>query len=93
MSFIFCQVIKVRGYKIVVRHLPHETHHVEAVLKILETQDEHKNWETNYFLLLWMSILVLIPFHLARYAQPDTFGFLSVKNPVKKHPLVCNHTT
>ena len=40
----FLQIIKVRGYKIVVRHLPHETHHVEAVLKLLETQNEKTNW-------------------------------------------------
>ena len=25
------------------------------------------NWETKYFLLLWSSILVLIPFHLSRF--------------------------
>ena len=62
-------LVKVRGYKIVVRHLPHEVKHVEAVLQLLELQDSQKqtNWETKYFLLLWCSILVLIPFHLSRF--------------------------
>ena len=62
-------LVKVRGYKIVVRHLPHEVKHVEAVLQLLELQDSQQqtNWETKYFLLLWCSILVLIPFHLSRF--------------------------
>jgi len=68
-AYVAQQIIKVRGYKVVVRHLPHETHHVEAVLKLLEEQDATQHWETNYVLLLWMSILVLIPFHLARFEQ------------------------
>ena len=70
-AYIAQQIIKVRGYKVVVRHLPHETHHVESVLNLLESQNEQisDNWETNYVLLLWMSILVLIPFHLARFEQ------------------------
>ena len=67
----FCaqQLIKVRGHKVAVRHFPHEVHHVEAVLNILELQNTEstQNWETRYVLLLWMSMLVLIPFHLARF--------------------------
>ena len=74
-SAAFCaqQLIKVRGHKVAVRHFPHEVHHVEAVLDILEMQNAEasENWETRYVLLLWMSMLVLIPFHLARF---DTSG-------------------
>ena len=68
-SFCAQQLIKVRGHKVAVRHFPHEVHHVEAVLDILETQNTEasENWETRYVLLLWMSMLVLIPFHLARF--------------------------
>ena len=70
-SAAFCaqQLIKVRGHKVLVRHFPHEVHHVEAVLEILETQnaESSENWETRYVLLLWMSMLVLIPFHLSRF--------------------------
>ena len=70
-SAAFCaqQLVKVRGHKVAVRHFPHEVHHVEAVLAILEMQNAEasENWETRYVLLLWMSMLVLIPFHLARF--------------------------
>lgn len=62
------QIIKVRNYKILVNFLPHELTDLEFVLNALEAQDltDSDNWETRYGLLLWMSILVLNPFHLAR---------------------------
>ena len=63
LSFWF----QVRGFKVVVRHLPHEVKYMEAVLQLLEKQNTSKNWETRYVLVLWLSILVLIPFHLSRF--------------------------
>ena len=60
-------IIKVRGFKVVVRHLPHEVKYMEAVLQLLEKQKNSQNWETRYVLVLWLSILVLIPFHLSRF--------------------------
>ena len=61
-------LIKVRKAKVVVRHFPHEVADVEPVLSLLELQvpgEDH--WETRYVLLLWMSMLVLIPFDMARF--------------------------
>ncbi len=62
-------LIKVRKAKVVARHFPHEVADVEPVLALLERQDPRAvdNWETRYVLLLWMSMLVLIPFDLARF--------------------------
>lgn len=62
------QIVKVRNYKILVNFLPHELTDLEFVLTALEKQDlnDSDNWETRYVLLLWMSILVLNPFHLSR---------------------------
>ncbi|XP_069674548.1 tubulin-specific chaperone D [Periplaneta americana] len=61
-------LMKVRGYKIVVRHLPHEVSDIEPVLQLLESQDpsDIDNWQTRYVLLLWLSIIVMIPFHMSR---------------------------
>ncbi|XP_017771538.1 PREDICTED: tubulin-specific chaperone D [Nicrophorus vespilloides] len=61
-------LINVRGYKVIVRHLPHEVADFEPVLKLLEAQDpnDSKNWTTRYVLLLWLSIIVMIPFHMSR---------------------------
>lgn len=66
-------LVKVRGYKVVLRHLPHETHHFQPVIQLLKQQDPSAadNWETRYFLLLWLSILVLIPFHMSRFDDEE----------------------
>ncbi|KAI8125318.1 Tubulin-specific chaperone D [Lucilia cuprina] len=63
--YIIC---KVRTYKVLVNFLPHELSDLEFALELLEKQKpkEFKHWETRYMLLLWMSILVLNPFHLSR---------------------------
>ncbi|EFX65236.1 hypothetical protein DAPPUDRAFT_333395 [Daphnia pulex] len=62
-------ISKVRGYKVVARHLPHETDDLEPLLHYLENQDPgvQLKWETHYGLLLWLSIVVKIPFHLQRF--------------------------
>ncbi|KAK6617706.1 hypothetical protein RUM44_005294 [Polyplax serrata] len=61
-------IMKVRGFKTVVRHLPHEVADLEPVLQLLESQEAENrmHWETSYVLLLWMSIIVKIPFHMSR---------------------------
>ncbi|GLG98265.1 Tubulin-specific chaperone D [Gryllus bimaculatus] len=68
-SFKYLQVvIKVRGYKVVVRHLPHEVSDMEPVLTMLENIDP-KDIDcscTRNVLLLWLSIIVMMPFHMSR---------------------------
>ena len=52
----------------VVRHFPHEVSDLDPVLTLLEAEgDNTENWETRYVLLLWMSMLVLIPFDMKRF--------------------------
>ncbi|KAG5900138.1 hypothetical protein JTB14_012811 [Gonioctena quinquepunctata] len=62
-------VVNVRGYKIIVRHLPHEVADLEPVLQLLESQnpEDPNTWTTRYILLLWLSIIVIIPFHMSRF--------------------------
>lgn len=57
---------KVRGYKTVVKLLPHEVSDFEPTLQLLQSQDraDHSAWETRYVLLLWLSMLCLVPFDL-----------------------------
>lgn len=59
-------VSKTRGYKHIVRLMPHEVADLEPALLLLRSQDrgEHSTWETRYVLFLWLSILVLVPFDL-----------------------------
>lgn len=61
-------IVNVRGYKIVVRHLPHEVADFEPVLQLIQSQDPNdaETWTTRYVLILWLSIIVMIPFHMSR---------------------------
>lgn len=62
-------VVNVRGYKDIVKHLPHEVADFEPVLCLLEQQDpnDSNTWTTRYILLLWLSIIVMVPFDLSRF--------------------------
>eukprot|EP00092_Neocalanus_flemingeri_P020394 GFUD01022092.1.p1 GENE.GFUD01022092.1~~GFUD01022092.1.p1 ORF type:complete len:1159 (+),score=370.35 GFUD01022092.1:112-3588(+) len=66
---LMAHLFKVRGPKVVVRYLPHEVEDLERVVTVLQEQDhtDVKSWETRYILLLWLSIIVLIPFNMARF--------------------------
>lgn len=41
---------------------------LEKVLRMLEEQNasDHDSWETRYCLLLWLSIIVIIPFDMRK---------------------------
>eukprot|EP00095_Tigriopus_kingsejongensis_P012338 maker-scaffold198_size266703-snap-gene-0.21 protein:Tk12338 transcript:maker-scaffold198_size266703-snap-gene-0.21-mRNA-1 annotation:"tubulin-specific chaperone d" len=60
-------IIKVRKDKVAVRQFPHEVSDVEPVLALLEAEHGLERWETVYVLLLWLSMLVLIPFDMGRF--------------------------
>ncbi|TDH67775.1 uncharacterized protein CCR75_006565 [Bremia lactucae] len=63
---IVYQLCKVRGYKTVVKLLPHEVSDFEPTVQLLQSQDrsDYSTWEMRYVLLLWLSMLCLVPFHL-----------------------------
>jgi hypothetical protein len=60
---------KMRGYKRVVVYLPHEVADLEPVLALLARQDptDSATWQTRYMLLLWLSIIAMIPFDMSRF--------------------------
>ncbi|XP_066141125.1 tubulin-specific chaperone D [Euwallacea fornicatus] len=62
-------LVNVRGYKDIVKHLPHEVADFEPVLCFLEEQNarDSDTWTTRYILLLWLSIIIMIPFDLSRF--------------------------
>jgi hypothetical protein len=61
----------VRTFKVFVKFLPHELSDIDFVLRLLEAEKTDENWETRYMCLLWMSILVLNPFHFSRLDGSD----------------------
>ncbi|XP_022110714.1 tubulin-specific chaperone D-like isoform X2 [Acanthaster planci] len=69
LAFKFMYLLtKARGFKTIVRILPHEVADLEPALALLTRQDpaDFETWETRYMLLLWMSIICMIPFDMAR---------------------------
>lgn len=79
----------VRGYKTVVKFFPHEAKDLEPVVALLvrshdaalnastavEAEELGTAWETRATLILWLSILVLIPFDLVTVdSQVSTGG-------------------
>lgn len=67
-------VTQVRGYKVVVNHLPHELSDIEPVLALLErvAPDSVKLRPTTYMLLLWLGVLSMVPFQLSRLDSGDS---------------------
>jgi tubulin-specific chaperone D len=65
-SFLFetlYNLCNVRGYKTVVKFFPHEVADMEPCVEMLHFQ-EGKDYWINCMLLLWLSIIVLVPFDL-----------------------------
>ncbi|RKO95918.1 hypothetical protein CAUPRSCDRAFT_12383, partial [Caulochytrium protostelioides] len=58
---VYC-LIKVRGYKTIVRFLSHEPHDLEPLFAYLQTPG--MSWRGAYTLYLWLSIVALTPFDL-----------------------------
>eukprot|EP01135_Chromosphaera_perkinsii_P011023 Nk52_evm57s2309 gene=Nk52_evmTU57s2309 len=92
---------KVRGYKTVIKLLPHEVADFQPTLELLEAQDAEdvKTWHSRYFLLLWLSILCLVPFDMCildicdvkdYYKNPSQNGFSeeSIENALPKESIV-----
>lgn len=76
--FMLC---KVRNYKFINKFFPHEVKDLEPVLHYLI---QYRNvdtaiWETKYLLLIWLSIIVLVPFDLStidsRFLEMETQKF------------------
>lgn len=59
-------LIKIRGTEKVRRFFPHEARDFEPVIFSLASQanSEGVSWEANYVLLIWLSLILLMPFDL-----------------------------
>ncbi|EFJ25897.1 hypothetical protein SELMODRAFT_413196 [Selaginella moellendorffii] len=91
------KLITVCGYKTVVKFFPHQASDLEVTVALLERCDKEikecgslkeesvGEYETKCSLLLWLSILVLIPFDLA---SVDTALGYSTTSTASSSPLV-----
>ena len=76
--------IQTRGYKVIVRLMPHEVADVEPVLAMLAKQDptDYQTWETRYMLLLWLSMVCMIPFDMVRLDSNVRLQSGETKQPI-----------
>lgn len=60
---------KTRGHKRIIRLFPHEVADLEPIMSLLAQQDPHDRgtWEVKYMLLLWLSMICLIPFDIKKF--------------------------
>lgn len=60
---------KMRNFKRTVQYFPHEIGDFEPVLGLLARQNmaDVNAWQTRYMLLLWLSIVCMVPFDLNRF--------------------------
>ena len=62
---IVYQLTKVRGKKYVIQYFPHETKDLyPAIGYLVHERNDGQNWESKYVILLWMGVIVLLPFNL-----------------------------
>ncbi|PHZ15957.1 ARM repeat-containing protein [Rhizopus microsporus ATCC 52813] len=58
---------KTRGYKTIVKFMPHEVTDLEPVFEFLCKQDiTGSSWELRYICFIWLSLICMIPFDLKR---------------------------
>ncbi|CDS02232.1 hypothetical protein, partial [Sporisorium scitamineum] len=89
---------KVRGYKTIVHYFPHEVADLPATLSFLEDlqrslEASHSNalascWELRYVCLLWLSLICMIPFDLAKF---DRSNQGSKETTASRIAAVANH--
>lgn len=66
-------IIKLRGFKVMVtRFLPHEPHHLNVVLNLVEREladnsTSENAWATLYSLLVWLGTTCMVPLDLSRF--------------------------
>lgn len=64
---VMYSVCKVRGYKTIVKFVPHEARDLEPLVALLASvpPDDHEAWQVAYSLMIWLSMVVMVPFDLS----------------------------
>lgn len=65
--YVLC---KIRGRKAVARTLPRDVQSLSRCVELLNSP-KHTSWETKYCALVWLSILILLPFDIESILEMD----------------------
>lgn len=83
--YVLC---KVRGFKFINKFFPHEVKDLEPVVFFLISQQSlNTPWESKYIMLLWLSIIILVPFDLSSI---DSNLFTNFKEKLNFHTNEAN---
>ncbi|KAI0044399.1 TBCD protein [Auriscalpium vulgare] len=78
LSQLLLNYIKFRGYKTITRFFPHEISDLSVALDYIGVveQDHHLNylWPLHYAVLLWVSLICMIPFDLSQFDEDGHAG-------------------
>ncbi|KAG6814258.1 hypothetical protein H0H92_015373 [Tricholoma furcatifolium] len=75
LSTLLYSFIKCRGYKTIIRFFPHEIADLSIVLDFLLSPhgliQDPVQWSLRYVLLIWLSLICMIPFDLAQFDEVE----------------------
>ncbi|EJD50758.1 ARM repeat-containing protein [Auricularia subglabra TFB-10046 SS5] len=75
LIYSFC---RVRGHKTIVRFFPHEVTDLPIAIAYMSLENgpvtQNGWWNLRYVMLLWLSLIAMIPFDLNRFDDPSTPG-------------------
>ncbi|KAJ3937144.1 MAG: TBCD protein [Lentinula lateritia] len=75
LSMLLYSYTKCRGYKTIIRFFPHEVADLWTVLGYLDAENgcaqNPEQWALRYVLLLWLSLVCMLPFHLSQFDETE----------------------
>ncbi|KZT12037.1 TBCD protein [Laetiporus sulphureus 93-53] len=83
IALLLYSYIKFRGYKTIIRFFPHEiadlTIALEYILSPYSPVQDPAQWPLRYAVLLWLSLICMIPFDLDQFDKLDHLGETAAK--------------
>ncbi|GJE97138.1 tubulin folding cofactor D C terminal domain-containing protein [Phanerochaete sordida] len=78
IAVLLYHYVKFRGHKTITRFFPHEVDDLAIALTFLfdntELAEDQEQWPLRYIMLLWLSLICMLPFDLAQFDEPENVG-------------------
>ncbi|EEB94562.1 hypothetical protein MPER_06603 [Moniliophthora perniciosa FA553] len=91
LAMLLYSYIKFRGYKTIIRFFPHEVADLGVAVGYMQLPDgfihEPSQWTLRYVLLLWLSLICMIPFDLAQFDEDEKGQTAKVIEEIAKRYL------
>ncbi|KAF9468537.1 tubulin folding cofactor D C terminal-domain-containing protein [Collybia nuda] len=79
MAHLLYSYVKCRGYKTIIRFFPHEIADLSIALDFMLLPDssiqDRSNWPLRYMVLIWLSLICMLPFDLAQFDDADRVAY------------------